>query len=429
MNLRLIYKLFLILLFLQCSSKGSRKDFALSYWSSNNNGEISFAKQMVSNWNNEFPERRVHFQPIPEGQSSEEIILAAVVGKTTPDIYANMWQGSVEFYAKSGVLVALDTLEGFLPFIRERCDSLTIKEITSTDGHIYQIPWKTNPIMVLYNEHIFDTLELDTLPYTYSKFFDASEKFKQDRNGDGHIDQWFGITSVKPIWYQRLFNYYPLYLAASNGESLIENNKAAFNNEHSIQVFTFLQEIYNKEYFSRQQQSAIADPFIGGSVATKITGPWEITYLEKFMGDDKEFSFFNIPVPDNHTGPFYTYGDPKNIVIFNTCKEPQLAWDFVKTMISREGDFFFMETTGQLPRRKELQRLPEYQTYFQEHPKLEIFARQARYVKGIDNCEKITEVLDIISQEYEACVLFNRKTPQQALYDAEKAVNILLRQN
>ncbi len=94
-------------------------------------------------------------QPVPEGQSSEEVILAAVVGKTTPDIYANMWQGSVEMYAHAHDLIPLDTLKGFLEFINERCDSNVIKEITSSDGHIYQVPWKVNPIMTIYNKNLF----------------------------------------------------------------------------------------------------------------------------------------------------------------------------------------------------------------------------------------------------------------------------------
>ncbi len=426
MRIGFIYIMLLMVVF-GCSSKNSKKNFAISYWSSNNSSEIKFSKIIVDKWNADNPNQKVHFQPVPEGQSSEEIILAAVVGKTTADIYANMWQGSVEFYAKSGVLIALDTLYGFLPFIYKRCDSATIAEITSSDGHIYQIPWKTNPIMTLYNKNILDTLGLDSLPYTYSEFINAAKKFKLDRDGDGHIDQWFGITSVKPIWYQRLFNYYPLYLAASNGIPLIKDNKAAFNNKYSIQVFSFLQQLYNNEYFSRQQQSAVSDQFIAGAVAIKFTGPWEIAYLNKFMDEGTEFGFFNMPVPDNHKGPYYTYGDPKNIVIFKTCKNPQLAWNFIETMISREGDYSFMKITKQLPRRKGLDTLPEFKMFFEQHPKLKVFAKQAKYVKGIDNCDKITEVMDIISQEYEQCVLYSRKTPQQALDDAERAVNILLR--
>ena len=119
-----------------------KDDSTLEYWSSNNIGEITFSQQIVDQWNLSQDGLELKYQPIPEGQSSEEIILAAVVGKTTPDIYSNMWQGSVEFYAKSNILVPLDTLDGFMEFIQDRCDSLTIREITSQDGHIYQVPWK-----------------------------------------------------------------------------------------------------------------------------------------------------------------------------------------------------------------------------------------------------------------------------------------------
>jgi multiple sugar transport system substrate-binding protein len=57
------------------------------------------------------------------------------------------------------------------------------------------------------------------------------------------------------------------------------------------------------------------------------------------------------------------------------------------------------------------------------------FAKQLPYIKGVDNCEVIVEVLDIISQEYETCVVYGKKTPEQAIADAEKAVNVLLADN
>jgi multiple sugar transport system substrate-binding protein len=38
----------------------------------------------------------------------------------------------------------------------------------------------------------------------------------------------------------------------------------------------------------------------------------------------------------------------------------------------------------------------------------------------------IVEILDIISQEYAACVIYGKKTPERAIADAEKAVNVLL---
>jgi multiple sugar transport system substrate-binding protein len=423
---RFIFIIPLIVVFLACSRQSSNNTKQITYWSSSNNSEIEFANTLVDNWNKSHSVK-ISYQPVPEGQSSEEIILAAVVGKTTADVYSNMWQGSVEFYAKAGVLLPLDTLDGFKDFIYSRCDSITIKEITSSDGHIYQIPWKINPIMTLYNKRVSDDLKINSGNLSYSKYLNAAKKYKKDNNGDGYVDQWFGVTSTKTVWYQRLFNFYPLYLAASNGGALIVDNKAAFNNKYAIEVFQFLQDIYKNEYFTKDQQSATQDKFISQQVLSKFTGPWEIKYLEKFKSEDLKYDYTNIPVPDNHEGPVFTYGDPKSIVLFNTCKKPQMAFEFIKTMINIEGDSLFLSMSNQLPRRKGIDTLASFQDFFKENPKLKVFARQSKYVKGIDNCELITEVLDIISQEYEACVLYNLKTPEESISDAEKAVNILLR--
>jgi len=428
MKQRIQYGKFFILLLILPACIGGKKngDSVLEYWTSNNIGEITFAGKVVDAWNLTHPGFPLKFQPIPEGQSSEEIILAAVVGKTTPDIYSNMWQGSVELYARANVLIPLDTLAGFLDFIYDRCDSLTISEITSSDGHIYQVPWKINPFMTIYNKEFMEELDLDSLPQTYSEYLNAAEKFKKDRSGDGYIDQWFGNTSVKLVWYQRLFNFYTLYIAASDGLPLIKDNRAFFNNEYAIEVFRFLQELYKQNYFSKEQQSAGQDPFLAGKIATKFVGPWEIEYLERYKPDGFEYDFFPVIVPDDHDGPIYTYCDPKSFVIFGTCTDPQLAFEFIKTMVDEKGDLLFLQSTKQLPRRKGLDTLKAYESFFNENPRLKVFADQAKYIRGIDNCEVITEVLDVITQEYEACVIYNMKEPEIAIADAEKAVNIIL---
>jgi multiple sugar transport system substrate-binding protein len=427
--MRKIGPVILLLCLFSCHQHQEDKD-GLLFWSSNNNPEIEFTRLFAEKWNQKHPDQIVRHQPVPEGNSSEEVILAAVVGSTTPDIYANMWQGSVEMYAKAGVLVALDTLAGFTDFITERCGKETVEEITSSDGHIYQVPWKINPIMTIYNKDLPSKTGTQSLPTTYSAYLDAGEKVKKDLDNDGYIDQWIGYTEVKVIWYQRFFNFYPLYLAASGGGSLVKDNKAAFNNEHAVKVFRFLQKLYLKNYFSKERLSAGQDRFISENIMTKWTGPWEIAHVEKFKKrEDFEFDFFPMQVPDDHEGPIYTYADPKNMVIFNTCKNPQAAWEFVKTLIDREGDKAFLEMSGQLPRRQNLEQDTTFTDYFAKNPKAVAFAKQANFVKGVDNCEVIVEVFDIISQEYEACVIYNKKTPEKAIEDAARAVNVLLGNN
>src|ERR1017187_85072 len=171
MLLHLKYFLVVFSFFLLISCKRDDvKNKELLFWCSNNSQEIKLCNNLTATWNRNNPFEPIHIQPIPEGQSSEEVILAAVVGKTTPDIYANMWQGNVEMYAHAGVLIPLDTLKGFLDFIKERCDSNVIKEITSSDGHIYQVPWKVNPIMTIYNKNLFIANGIQSPPRTYSAY-------------------------------------------------------------------------------------------------------------------------------------------------------------------------------------------------------------------------------------------------------------------
>ncbi len=412
------------MLLASCSSN-REEDNSITFWSSNASQEILFAEHFANKWN-ESHDEKIKCQPIPEGQSSEEVIMAAVVGKTTPDIYANMWQGLVELYAKSGVLIPLDTIAGFTDFIEDRCGPATIEEITSADGHIYQIPWKMNPFMTIYNEKYIKELGFDEAPTTYSSYLKAAKEFSRDSDGDGYIDKWIGDTEVKNIWHQRLNNFYPLYLGASHGAALVKDNKAAFNNEYAIGVFRFLQTLYRKNYFAKESNTVGSDKFLAGHTATKWTGAWDVSYLERYKDEDFEYNITHMPVPDNHKGDVYTYADPKNIVIFNTCKNPVLAWEFLKTMINESGDLKFLELSGQIPRRQKIKENPFFQQFLADNPKIVPFVDQSNYVYGTDNCEVLIEVLDIISQEYESCVIHNKKSAEDAISDASKAVNVLL---
>ena len=413
---------------ISCGSNGGSRENGILYWSSNNTDEINFAKKIVDNWNVKHPDQKVKFQPVPEGQSSEEVILAAVVGETTPDIYSNMWQGDVELYAKAGKLIPLDTIPGFIPFIYERCDSEVVKEVTSSDGHIYQIPWKINPIMLIYNEKIFHNIGFENPPSTYSEYLKAAAKIKQKNMQDGYVNRWIGYLEVDVTWWQREFDFYPLYLAASNGGHLVQNNKAVFDNKYAVETFSFLKTLFDNKYFPREKLSAKQDPFLASDIATRFTGPWEIVHANKFKPEGFQFDFSTLPVPDNHKGKTYTYGDTKNIVMFNTCKNKILAWQFIKAMISKDGDFELLKMTNQIPRRKDLTTDKKFSDFFNNNPKLHPFANQAKYVKGPDNCPVLKEVFDAISQQFEECVVYGRKSPKQAVKDAADNVNLILLQ-
>lgn len=417
--------LFTTTLLLGCGAADRQTGEALVYWSANNPYEQEVARAVVAEWNTRYPDRPVVHQPVPEGQSSEEVILAAIVGKTTPDVYSNVWPGDVEFYVRARALVRIDQFDDAAAYLSERLGREALDSFRARDGGLYQVPWKTNPIMMLYNVRMLRDIGYDQPPRTYSEYLDAAEKLKRRSLANGQLC-WIGIRDVRLDWYQRFFDFYTLYLAASGGRMLLTDGRADFDNSAAVGVFQFLRALYANDYFPMQRSNLAGDLFLLGRVATRFTGPWEIAHLEKFKTSDFEYDLVPVPVPDTLRGPVYTYGDIKSIVIFSTCRRPQHAWEFVKFLVSRQSDYRLLTMATQLPLRQNLLADSLFAAYFKQQPKLLPFARQSAFVRGVDQAPVMKEIFDIISQEYEAAVLYAVKTPEQAIHDAAARVNIIL---
>lgn len=405
---------------ISCRNEEAYSHSDLVYWSANNPYEQEVARAVVQEWNEMHPEMRVHYQPIPEGQSSEEVILAAIAGRTTPDIYSNAWPGDVEFYVRAKALIAFDQFADCDSVLNSRCAADVVAQSRSRDGKLYQMPWKTNPIMMLYNTMLFEQAGFDRAPATYSEFLAAAAKLQQE------LSCWMGIIDIRVLWWQRFFDFYPLYLAASGGNTLISGDSVLFENANAVAAMNFLQTVYREDYFPKQKMTTTGDFFLLGKAATRFTGPWEITHAEKFKPEGFEYDFAPMPVPDGHSGPVYTYGDLKNIVIFSTCQQPKAAWEFVKFMVSRRNDLLLLEAASQLPLRKNVLSDSLFADYFAKNPRMVAFGQQAEYVRGIDQSPVMKEVFDAISQEYEAAVVYAAKSPEEAVRDAAKRVRLIL---
>ncbi|MCK5738835.1 extracellular solute-binding protein, partial [bacterium] len=308
-----------------------------------------------------------------------------------------------------------------------RLEPRLIQEARSLDGHTYQMPWKTNPIMICYNKKLLRQAGYETFPTTYSGFFDAAEKITADLNGDGYIDRWMGISDIRVTWWQRFFDFYALYIAASNGNTLVKGKEVLFENDAAEQVFTFLQTNFKKGYFPKEKTAGRTDIFLQDVVATRFTGPWTIMHNDKFKPEGFEYDFAPLPRPDNMAhGPAFTYGDFKNIVIFSTTKHQEAAWEFVKFIVSQKGDQQLLEITNQLPLRRDLASDSSFADYFRQNPRMKIFANQAKTVRGVDMSPILKEVFDAISQEYETAVVYGVRTPKEAVKRAAKRVRLIL---
>jgi multiple sugar transport system substrate-binding protein len=427
------FVLVLPLAMIMCTGSGddrpqsAHRGIVLTYWPAPNPQEVALAESLVGEWNHRHPDIRVLMQPIPVSQSTEEVLLAAIAGKTTPDICSNIWPGALDDYMRAGGLVALDQFAGFDSLVALRTPKELLDPFRSADGHCYQLPWKTNPVMMFYNKRLFEEAGVHEIPRTYGSYLDAARKITRDINGDGRIDVWMGERDIRPIWWQRLFDFYPFYVAASGGKTLFSRGQVSFGDSSAVRVFAFFQSCYSNHFYPRTFFQG-GDPFDLEEKATHFSGPWEIAHLHEFAPNVR-FGIVPLPVPDGHRGPIFTSGDYKNIAIFSTTRHPGEAWEFVKFLVSAEHDLLLLKIANQIPVRGDLLTNPLFHGYFQSNPDMVTFAEQAISTRGMDAVPDLKEIFDAISQEYERCAVYGAETPEEAVARATRRAHSIIAWN
>ncbi len=410
-----------------CHSGGARQaaddgTVRLVYWSSQNPQERELARVLTDTWNAQNPGVQVTLQPLPAGQSSEEVLLAAIVAGTTPDVCSNVWPGILSDFVRAGGVVALDTLPGFAAFLAGRVPAALRERFRSDDGHYYQIPWKSNPIMMLYNPAMLREAGFSAPPRTYGEFLAVAARVTRDTDGDGQADRWMGARDIRPIWWQRYFDFYPLYIAASGGETLFHDGQLALDEGAADAVFGFFQTLYARGFFPRSTLQGNA--FAAGRIATEFTGPWTAAWLAENAPAGLEYDYAPVPVPDHYDGPVVTYGDYKNIAVFSSTRHPAEAWAFAQFLVSPEADRLLLTMTSQIPLRDGLLDDPALADFFAAHPAVRRFAAQAPFTRGVDSVPNLQETLDALAQSFER-VLYGASSPRDATARARARIQLI----
>jgi multiple sugar transport system substrate-binding protein len=385
----------------------------LVYWPAPNPQEVQLADTLVRRWNALHPEIHVRMQSIPVSQSTEEVLLAAIAGGTTPDVCSNIQPGALYDYVRAKGLVSLSRMPGFDTLAHVRADSALLESFRSSDGELYQLPWKSNPVMMFYNKRLLREAGVDDVPRTYSEYLAAGLKVTRDIDGDGQTDVWMGERDIRPIWWQRLFDFFPFYIGASGGKTLFVKGTFSPDEHAASEVFGFFQACYRTRIYPRTFFQG-GDPFLLEKKATHFSGPWEVASIRKFA-PGLDYGIAPIPVPDGMQGPVYTHGDFKNIAIFNTTRHPKEAWAFVQYLLKPEHDLLLLQICDQIPVRRDLLTNPMFAGYFKENPMMIAFAEQAARGRGIDAAPDLKEIFDTLSQIYETCALYAAITPDEAV--------------
>ncbi len=387
----------------------------ITVWLSNNAEEKAWGEAMVAAWNTEHADEQVTAQEIPAGSTSEEVIGAAITAGNAPCLVFNTAPAAVPQFQRQGGLVALDDFEGAGEYVSARTGERA-EQYRSTDGKLYQMPWKANPVMIFYNKEMFAAAGLDpeNPPLsTHDEFLETSRTLVSSGGAQAAI--W---PSPASQFFQPWFDFYPLYIAES-GNQLVADGKATFASDAGFAVAEFWATLYEEGLAPREEHTG--DSFGDGLAAMSIVGPWAIAVY----GDKVDWGVAPVPTSQGKAPEeVQTFSDEKSIGMFSACDNRATAWDLLQFATSTEQDGALLEATGQMPMRSDV--AGAYPDYFATNPGYVPFAEQANRTIEVPNVANSVEVWQTLRDEWSKSVIFGEADPRDAMTAAAEKIDALV---
>lgn len=382
----------------------------ITIWYSNNAQEVAWGEAAVAAWNAEHPDEQVTAEEIPAGKSSEEVIGASIAAGNTPCLVYNTAPAAVADFRQQGGLVDLSGFPGADAYIAERSGDAAA-QFASDDGRYYQMPWKSNPVVLFYNKALFAEAGLDPEDPglgTHDELLATARTLV-----DAGVAPYAIYPSPSSEYYESWFDFYPFYAAESDGRQLLEDGEPTFTDDDALTVAELWRTLYAEGLAG--QEPYTGDAFVDGQTAIAVAGPWAVaTFADKV-------DWGTVPVPTSAgTAPqdTATFDDAKNIGMFTACRNQATAWEFLQFTTSVEQDGLLLEATGQMPLRTGLDET--YADYFAANPQYATWST-GRTV-AVPNTLSSTEIWQTFRDAWSGAVIFGEGDVAEALADAAETV-------
>ena len=232
--------------------------------------------------------RQVTAEEIPAGKSSEDVIGAAITAGTEPCLIYNTSPAAVPGFQKQGGLIDLSSFADGTSYIETRSGDAA-KQYASPDGHYYQLPWKSNPVMIFYNKDSDDQGRASIRrtrrwPPTTSSW-PPPRRSSTPRPPRTPSTRRRAASSTSPGSTSTRCS--PPRAA---GKQLVADGKSQFNSPEGLAVADFWKQIYADKLAGNETYTG--DSFADGTAAMAIVGPWAISVYK----DKVDWGV--VPVPD-----------------------------------------------------------------------------------------------------------------------------------
>jgi len=172
------------------------------------------------------------------------------------------------------------------------------------------------------------------------------------------------------------------------------------------------------------QEKYTGDSFADKKAAMAVVGPWAIPVYK----DKVNWGVAPVPTSTGKTpDQIHTFSDAKNIAIYSACKNQGTAWDLLKFSTSQAQDGALLNTTGQMPLRKDVSTV--YADYFNAHPSYKTFADQAARTVEVPNVTNSIAIWQAFRDSYSSSVIFGKTPTDASLTSAAAKITALAGQS
>jgi len=402
----------------------------ITFWSAPNPSQEVFWRQMAEAYMTTHPGVKINVSPMPETPTSEAGILAAIAGGVAPTASENVFVGFGSELVKSKAIVPWNAFPEWEELVKARNISSTIKAWEFPDGNYYIIPMYVNAMLVAWRIDILRELGYEKPPRTYSEVLALGERLKA-KYPDKFL--WLRSELEVPTWWQRWFDFFVFYYAASKGQPLITGNTITADDKAAIEVLQFFKTLRDKKLLITEP---LATGFEVGKTVMTVLGPWSFpwwreNYPELVYGET--FVLTPPPVPDWYPAeePIYTFADAKGVVMYAqaTAEQQKAMWDFIRWVLSDpEHDLAWVKITGMLPARDDVGTNPLFTAYIEEkEPALLPYAENIAFAVPPIAHPQFVEIQELMGLECIYPVLIGELTPAEGWEAWKAAIEDLLK--
>ena len=396
----------------------------ITFWAAPNPTQVKFWQEMATEFEKENDDISVKVTQMKESPSSEATIQSAIASNTAPTLSENINRSFAAQLAASQAILPLDEQDDFETIVNNRNMTQTISSWKFSDDKQYVLPVYSNPILFAWSLDLLDEIGVDEVPKTYSELLEAGEKLKSSQLD---VALWAKKDLADPTAWMRWFDFFPLYDAASQGGSFIENGQFSGDEQAITNVFDLMSQLSEEKLL---QTGESTEPFENGDSLMVDLGPWSFPiWAEKYpdLVYGENYTVTTPVVPDDMADEeeVSTYADAKGIVMYAQATEDQqaAAMKFLDFVYSNEdNDMKLLEMTSLIPARDDATENAAFTEYFEENPAMAEFAKNVPYaVPAMDN-ENYNEIQQAFSEAAWVPVVRGEKDATTALNDGVEAI-------